>query len=169
MLIDDFSGEELFSPVGSKRRGVRDRVMGGISIAGVTSDVLDGQTCLRLAGDIRTENGGGFIKASLSFPSDGEHLDATDFVGIRLSVCGNGEMYSVQIHTPDCGRPWQSYRSQSRAQPQWETVTLPFTSFEPHRLESPLDESRLTRMGLVALGRPFRADLAVSEIAFYKM
>ena len=56
MLIDDFSGEELFSPVGSKRRGVRDRVMGSISIAGVTSDVLDGQTCLRLAGDIRTEN-----------------------------------------------------------------------------------------------------------------
>ena len=71
MLIDDFSGEELFSPVGSKRRGVRDRVMGGISIAGVTSDVLDGQTCLRLAGDIRTENGGGFIKASLSFSTDG--------------------------------------------------------------------------------------------------
>ena len=38
-----------------------------------------------------------------------------------------------------------------------------------HRLEPPLDESRLMRMGLVTLGRPFRADLAVSEIAFYKM
>ena len=75
-------------------------------------------------------------------------------------------MYSVHIYTPDCGRPWQSYRSQSRAQPQWETVTLPLTSYKPHRLEPPLDESRLTRMGLVALGRPFRADLAVSEIAF---
>ena len=61
MLIDDFSGEELFSPVGSKRRGVSDRVMGGISIAGVTRDVLDDQTCLRLAGDIRMENGGCFI------------------------------------------------------------------------------------------------------------
>ena len=61
MLIDYFSGEELFSPVGSKWRGVSDPVMGGISITGVTRDVLDGQTCLRLAGDIRTENGGGFI------------------------------------------------------------------------------------------------------------
>ena len=105
MLIDDFSGEELFSPVGSKRRGVSDRVMGGISIAGVTRDVLDDQTCLRLAGDIRTENGGGFIQASLSFSTDGEHLDATDFVGSRLSVCDKGEMYSVHIHTADCGRP----------------------------------------------------------------
>ncbi|MBG04816.1 MAG: CIA30 family protein [Rhodospirillaceae bacterium] len=169
MLIDDFSGEELFSPLGSKWRGVSDRVMGGISIAGVTRDVVDGQTCLRLAGDVLTENGGGFIQASLSFSTDGEHLDATDFAGIRLSVCGNGEMYSVHIRTPDCGRPWQSYRSQFQAQPAWETVTLPFTSFEPHRLESPLDQSRLTRMGLVAIGRPFRADLAVSEIAFYKM
>ncbi len=143
--------------------------MGSISIAGVTRDVLDGQTCLRLVGDIRTENDGGFIQASLRFSTDGEHLDATDFVGIRLSICGNGEMYSVQFHTPDCGRPWQSYRSESRAQPQWETVTLPFTSFDTHRLEPPLDETRLMRMGLVTLGRPFRADLAVSEIAFYKM
>ena len=155
MLIDDFSGEELFSPVGSKRRGVRDRVMGIISIAGVTRNVLDGQTCLLLAGEFRTENGGGFIQASLSFSTDGEHLDATDFVGSRLSVCDKGEMYSVHIHTPACGRAWQSYLSQSRAQPQWETVTLPLTSLEPHRPESPLDESRLTRMGLVDLGRPF--------------
>ena len=105
MLIDDFSGEELFSPVGSKRRGVRDRVMGGISIAGFARDVLDDQTCLRLTGDIRRENGGGFIQASSSFSTDGENLDATDFFGICLPVCGNGEMYSVHIQTPDCGRP----------------------------------------------------------------
>ena len=91
MLIDDFSGEELFSPLGSKWRGASDRDIGGISIADVTRDFVDGQTCLRLAGDVRKENGGGFIQASLSFSTDREHLDATDFAGIRLSVCGNGE------------------------------------------------------------------------------
>ena len=110
MLIDDFPGEKLFStPLGSKRRGVSDRVMGGISIAGVTRDVEDGQTCLRLAGDVRKENGGGSIQALLSFSTDREHLDAADFAGIRLSVCGNGECIPVHIRTPDCGRPWQSY------------------------------------------------------------
>ena len=79
--------------------------MGGISIAGFARDVLDDQTCLRLTGDIRRENGGGFIQASSSFSTDGENPYANYFVGICLSVCGNGEMYSVHIHAPDCGHP----------------------------------------------------------------
>jgi len=168
MLIDDFSDETLISPLGTQWRGVSDRVMGGVSIAGVTHDVIDDQTCLRLRGDVRMENSGGFIQASLSFSSDGENLDAREFTGLRLSVLGNGEMYSVHIRTPDCGRPWQSYRCHFLAEPHWETLTLPFASFAPHRLETPFDRSRLTRMGLVAIGRPFRADLAVSEIRLYR-
>jgi len=91
MLIDDFSNEALISSLGYKWRGVGDRVMGGISVAGVSRDVLDGQTCLRLSGDVRMENGGGFLQASLSLSTDDELLDASEFTGARLSVKGNGE------------------------------------------------------------------------------
>ena len=165
MLIDDFSNEALISSLGPKWRGVSDRVMGGISVAGVSRDVLAGQTCLRLSGDVRMENGGGFLQASLSLSTDDELLDASKFTGVQLSVRGNGENYSVHLRTPDCERPWQSYRCGFQAPAHWETIHLTFTSFNPHRLEVPLDLTRLTRMGLVAIGRPFRADLAVSEIS----
>jgi len=40
--------------------------------------------------------------------------------------------------------------------------------FEPHRLETPLDVTRLRRIGLVAIGRAFFADLAVARLAFYR-
>ena len=131
----------------------------------VLRNVLDGQTCLRLSGDVRMENGGGFLQASLSLSTDDELLDASKFTGVQLSVRGNGENYSVHLRTPDCERPWQSYRCGFQAPAHWETIHLTFTSFNPHRLEVPLDLTRLTRMGLVAIGRPFRADLAVSEIS----
>ena len=36
------------------------------------------------------------------------------------------------------------------------------------RLETPLDVTRLRRLGLVAIGRAFHADLAVAEIGFYR-
>ena len=167
MLIDDFSNEALISSLGYKWRGVSDRVMGGISVAGVSRDVLDGQTCLRLSGDVHMENGGGFLQASLSLSTDDELLDASEFTGVRLSVQGNGEDYSVHLRTLDCERPWQSYRCGFQAPAHWETIHLAFATFKPHRLEVPLDLTRMTRMGLAAIGRPFLADLALSEISLY--
>jgi hypothetical protein len=47
-------------------------------------------------------------------------------------------------------------------------MDLPFETFVPYRLETSLDTTRLSRIGLVAIGRAFYADLAVSELAFYR-
>lgn len=38
----------------------------------------------------------------------------------------------------------------------------------PYRLEAPLDITQLRRIGLVAIGRAFLADRAVSELGFYR-
>jgi hypothetical protein len=168
MIIDDFTDGNLISKLGTRWRGVSDQVMGGISEFSVAHDIIDGRPCLRLSGNVRLENNGGFIQAALDLAPSGDTLDASDHAGVRLVVRGNGEQYSVHLRTPDNVRPWQSYQAHFTAGPEWETIDLPFKSFAPYRLDAPFDITRLRRIGLVGIGRAFRADLAVSELTFYR-
>ncbi len=168
MLIDDFSDPGLTSKLGTTWRGFSDQVMGGVSQAAVTRERIEGRAALRLRGDVRLENNGGFIQAALDLSASRGIYDASGFTGLRLTVRGNGEQYGLHLRTADNSRPWQSYRAQFTAGSDWETLELPFAAFTPHRLEAPLVTSRLRRIGLVAIGRAFTADLAVSEVAFYR-
>jgi len=168
MVIDDFSARNLVSKLGTTWRGVSDQVMGGVSEAIVAHDVIDSRPCLRLTGDVRLENDGGFIQAALDLANARGTLDASSYAGIRLVARGNGEQYGVHLRTPDNVRPWQSYRAQFAAPPSWQVIELPFTAFAPYRLDAPLDVARLRRIGLVAIGRAFFADLAVAELALYR-
>ena len=167
MLIDDFSAPDLVSKLGTTWRGVSDQVMGGISQASVIRQVVDDRMALRLSGDVRLENDGGFIQAALDLAPGRGIFDASGFTGIRVTARGNGERYSLHLRTTDNVRPWQSYRSHFLAGSEWETHELPFSAFAPYRLEAPLDTTRLRRIGLVAIGRAFSADLAVSQVSFY--
>ena len=81
---------------------------------------------------------------------------------------GNGESYSVHLRTSDAVRPWQSYRAHFVAQPEWGSIELPFAEFTPHRLDAPLDPRRLKRIGIVAIGRAFAADLNLAQLEFYR-
>ena len=146
MVVDDFSNAELISNFGTPWRGVSDRVMGGISEASVVRDVIDGRPGLRLTGDVRLENNGGFIQASLDLTTADGALDVSDFKGVRLLVRGNGERYSVHLRTPDNVRPWQSYRAYFTAGAEWQTIDLPFDAFEPYRLQTRLDRTQLKRI-----------------------
>lgn len=168
MIIDDFSDPGLLSDMGTRWRGVSDQVMGGVSKASVARDWVDGRPCLRLRGDVRLENNGGFIQAALDLSPSGAGLDASGYSGLRIVARGNGEQYSLHLRTPDNTRPWQSYRAHFTAERRWRTIELPFESFAPYRLETPLDITRVRRIGLVAIGRAFHADLAVAEIGFYR-
>jgi hypothetical protein len=168
MLIDDFSRTDLVSTLGTRWRTVTDQVMGGISRASIARKIVDARPSLYLTGNVRLENSGGFVQASLDLEEDGNVLDASQFTGLRLTVRGNDEAYSVHLRTTDNVRPWQSYRAQIAATKEWATIDLPFASFVPHRLETVLDVSRLRRIGLVAIGRAFRADLTVTDLRFYR-
>ena len=46
-------------------------------------------------------------------------------------------------------------------------MRLPFTGFEGYRISAPLDLEQLERIGIVAIGRAFRADLCVAGLALY--
>ena len=167
MLIDDFTDPELTSKLDTSWRGVSDRVMGGVSQARVTHVIDDGHPSLALGGDVRLENNGGFIQASLNLAPASETFYSSGCRGLRLLAQGNDEAYSVHLRTPDAVHPWQSYRANFVADAEWRSIEVPFTEFTPYKLESPLDTRRLKRIGFVAIGRAFTADLNLARLEFY--
>ncbi len=167
MLVDDLRSGGLVSAVGTSWRAVSDRVMGGVSRAELRFERHLGRPCLHLQGDVRLDNEGGFIQMALDLDPLGGTVDARAYRGLRLVVLGNGERYSAHLRTEDVVRPWQSYRAQFNTTTQWREVQLPFASFVPHRIEAPLDLTSVRRIGLVAIGREFSADLRVARVEFY--
>jgi len=165
-IIDDFAKAHPRAATGTEWEFLSDRVMGGVSGGGLSRDTVAGRTALRLTGDVRLDNNGGFVQAALDLAPGGAAIDARPFAGIALDVLGQGETYNLHLRTADVVRPWQSYRATFLAPPRWTRVDLPFSDFDPHRLDVPLDLSSLRRIGLVAIGRAFRADLSVAWIGF---
>lgn len=141
--------------------------MGGVSAGRLTREDVAGRAALRLRGPVRLENNGGFIQMALDLAGDGGPVDASAFIGIELDVLGNNETYNTHLRTSDLTRPWQSYRQPFEARGVWKTHRLPFTEFEAHRTETPFDPARVRRIGIVAIGRAFEADLAVGGVRFY--
>ncbi len=155
-------------PIDAARwRLVSDRVMGGVSSGGMRRTDRAGVPLTCLQGIVRTENNGGFLQLALDL---GDELarQAKDYDGLAFDVAGNGESYNVHLRTADLWRPWQSYRASFTADPQWRRIELPFAGFEPYRTDSALRVDRLQRIGIVAIGRAFEADICVAAPAFYR-
>ena len=51
--------------------------------------------------------------------------------------------------------------------PEWQSLRLAFADFVPHRTEAPLNLARLRRLGIVAIGPAFTADIALGGVSFY--
>lgn len=85
-----------------------------------------------------------------------------------LAVHGNNERYNVHLRTRDNRLPWQSYRATFIATAAWETLKLPFTDFTPYRTDNPLNPSRLKRIGIVAIGREFKANVCIGRLGLYQ-
>jgi hypothetical protein len=167
LLVDDFASADLVSCIGTRWAGTSDQVMGGISRAGLELEVVAGRRWLRLTGRVCLENNGGFIQMGLDLAPGGGPVDLSGLAGVRLLVRGNSERYGCHLRTTACRRPWQSYRADFVASAVAAMVELPFAEFVQHRIDHPLDPASLRRVGLVAIGRAFDADLAVAEVAFY--
>ena len=167
-VIADVATGGMRSSLGTTWGAVTDTVMGGVSRARVGLEEVDGRRCLRLTGEVRLENSGGFVQAGLDLDPDDAPLDASGFTGVRLRVRGNGETYGLHLRTRDLWFPWQSYRASFTAPPAWTEVRLPFAAFTAYRTGKPLDSSRLARLGVFAIGRAFTADICVAEVALYR-
>lgn len=167
VLIDDRSTGSLHASNTGEWRLVTDRVMGGISTGNIALYSYRGRECIRMQGSVSTENNGGFVQIALDL-ADGKHFDASDYTGVMLQVAGNGESYNVHLRTTKLWLPWQSYRASFEATPAWSELRIPFTDFKAYRTNRGLDAGRLSRIGLVAIGRDFDADLCLARLQFYR-
>ncbi|MEM6381831.1 MAG: CIA30 family protein [Pseudomonadota bacterium] len=151
---------------------VADTVMGGVSQGSLSEEIVAGRQAWRLRGSISLDNNGGFIQMAADLPPRGGALNASSFSGVAFEAIDvaafeglrRGETYNVHLRTADLTRPWQSYRQSFMAGAVWETHRIAFEDFEPHRASAPLDLSRLRRIGVLAIGRPFQADIAIADM-----
>lgn len=148
-------------------RLVTDGVMGGVSRGELSRESHDDRSCVALRGRVSTANNGGFIQMALDL-DDQAVAGADRFDGLQLDVRGNDEEYNVHLRTSYLWLPWQSYRASFSAASEWQTVKLPFTGFVPYKTATALKLGKLQRIGIVAIGRDFDADLCVARVAFYR-
>ena len=166
LIIDDRSSGNLSTNLGTQWRLVTDQVMGGVSKGELNLDDYKGRNCLCMRGNVSTDNNGGFVQIALDL-SQGEPLDASAYTGVEFSVAGNNEPYNVHFRTTDLWLPWQSYRFTFKASPEWQTIRIPFAGLEAYRTTTKFRQDKLKRIGLVGIGRNFKADLCVASIKFY--
>lgn len=167
LIVDDRSSGDSRAQNGASWRLFTDGVMGGVSSGRLSFDPIEGRQCVHLQGLVRLENNGGFVQVALDL-SQRDRALAGSYTGLLLDVIGNNESYNIHLRTGATRRPWQSYRATFQATRTWQTIRLPFTEFEPYRLDVPLDPGSIQRLGAVAIGRAFTADLCIGRLAFYR-
>jgi len=167
LIIDDRTSNKYRSNLGTEWQLITDRVMGGISKGELTLDNYKSRNCLRMRGDVTTENNGGFVQIVLPL-SEQDDFDANDYSGVELEVAGNNEAYNIHIRTSGLWFPWQSYRFTFLATTEWKTLRFPFAEIKPYKTNKRFQQHKLMRIGLVGIGRDFQADLCVASVKLYK-
>jgi len=147
---------------------VADRVMGGVSQGQATKTTVKGRIGARLTGSVSLDNNGGFIQIAFDLRPSGDGFDASEYTGVELDVIGNDETYDLRLRTDQLRRPWQSFRTDFKAPDEWTTIQFPFTQIEAHKTDASFDPSQLRRIGILAIGRAFEADVTVGAVRLYK-
>ena len=130
-IVDDRRSGDMRSNSGVEWQLITDGVMGGLSSGQLVLDEYRGKACLRMRGDVSTENNGGFLQVALSLTdipgSKKGVFDASDYSGVEIEVSGNDETYNIHFRTEGLWFPWQSYRYSFTTSPDWQTYRIPFT------------------------------------------
>ena len=172
MIIDDMKNqscvpdEEFCESGNSKWCFVTDKVMGGMSEGSLEFKKESDTYFYRMTGDLSLENNGGFIQFRTKIE---DHPRGKSFKGIRLRVRGNNNEYTVHIRTKYLFLPWQYYESAFQTTEQWTTIELPFTTFKKSNFYQPSSVSSqdINTIGIVAIGREFKAQIDLASIELY--
>lgn len=147
---------------------VSDRVMGGVSDGQVNLEQDGEMYYARLTGNVSTRNYGGVIQLRTGISFANSEKDGKNLQGVRLNVRGNGETYEIHITTNDRTYRGDYYSATFKADFDWKMIDLPFNKFKRKRSNNTkLDAQNITRLGIVAYGREYVADISVSTIEFY--
>ena len=160
LMIDNFeSGPQL------RWSYVSDQVMGGVSEGKVAFRNDQGEQYAHMAGQVSTENNGGFIQLRRSIAK--KTVDSA--AGAYLKVRGNGQQYYLHLRTSGTLLPWQYYQASFTTTDQWQTVKVPLSAFarSGNWLTKAVKPSSIRSIGIVAFGRDHSADIKIAEIGFY--
>lgn len=146
---------------------VADNVMGGVSNGGMRQETHQGRKASVLYGNVSLDNNGGFIQIACHLGVDETTFDASEWTGLELDVSGNDEQYDVRLRTDQLTRPWQSFRTEFTASQEWQTLRVPFDTFISHKTDAIFDPAQLRRVGILAVGREFKAHVAVAGMRLY--
>jgi hypothetical protein len=153
--------------------------MGGVSEGNLSREVVAGKTANVLRGSVSLANNGGFIQMATNLASlanERGSVDASKYAGVELDVMSlnekNGsESFNVHIKNDACPKPYTSYRATFDApNREWATIRIPFSSFRGKGIaieDTPFDITTLARLGIVAIGREMKVQLAVAGLRFY--
>lgn len=165
-MIDDRHFSTLQSRLGGTWTLVSDQVMGGVSTGEAIVTTRGNRPCVQMKGVVSTDNNGGFLQIALDL-NEGKAYDASQYTGIKMNVWGNQENYGLHLRTKGLWFPWQAYRSSFSTSPEWQIVTLPFSAFQAYKTSKAFNPAMLKRIGLVAIGRDFEADVCLGKVWFY--
>ncbi len=172
MIIDDMTNqsgkpdEEFCESGNAKWCFVTDKVMGGLS-KGSLEVIREGNNYFyRMTGELSLENNGGFIQFRTKIEN---HPADKSYEGVRMRIRGNNQEYAVHIRTKYLMLPWQYYQSVFQASDQWTTVEIPFESFKKSNFYQPSSvvSQDIKTIGIVAIGREFRAQIDLASIELY--
>ncbi len=129
-------------------RSVNDGVMGGLSRGSLR---IGAGSIGVFEGEVSLANNGGFASARATIGP--RNLSARE--GLRIRAMGDGRTYRLRLHDT-AGLDGIAYQAEFDTQPgQWQTVTLPFSAFQPTfrgRVPPdapPLDTGRIEQVGLM--------------------
>jgi len=147
--------------------GFTDTVMGGRSRAEFSDTKIMGKRCLRLAGHVTCQGGGGFAQIAAKPAGAQKFFDVSAFSGIEVLTLGNNQHYNIHIRTIDAGWYDQSYRTTFFAPARWQKHCFTWSDFEANGIDVPMDIGHIQRIGFLGWMRDFKMDLAIGEVAFF--
>jgi Complex I intermediate-associated protein 30 (CIA30) len=77
-IIDDLRRDPPLSTIGTMWQLFTDRVMGGVSNGTMARGTVAGRPAIRMRGEVRVENSGGFVQIALDLAIDRKAIDASE-------------------------------------------------------------------------------------------
>jgi hypothetical protein len=166
-LLDDFRSAQ--STQATAWEGFTDRVMGGVSDLQSTIRTEGDTRYLSMSGHVSTRNNGGFIQVRLKVGSNLAPFDGSRFHGIRLVARGKGDGYYLHVRTAGMIAPWKYYGASIPISPDWATIDVPWSSFQPgdYGRIGEFRPTLLKSLAIVAAKKDFDALIEVREIGLY--
>ena len=98
-IIDDLSRGAPEASIGTSWQLFTDQVMGGVSTGTMSRELVGGRLAIRMLGDVRLENNGGFVQLALDLSPDTGVVDASAWSGIELVLFGVDQEYGMHLRT----------------------------------------------------------------------